>query len=152
MSKQAQLKTHYREHHANACTFRPPIIDNELLLEGDQRLQEANEQNKNIENILYTVACAIEDARFNTLEGHIEINNFYIILEERLEHLEIYAQTRELCNALTLMQFNILYEYIVKRKTLKQISDDRLCTSSNIIHHLQFIRNKAKKLKININF
>jgi len=147
---QAKLDTVYKEYHAAKCTFRPELIDNLNILEGQEKLEQAQVENKDTELTLLIVEGAIQDVKdLNGKASLAEIKEYFLDDFEAFEDAKIlYGAVERLCETLTVRQFQILFKYVVQRWRITDIAEHYEISSPAVINFLKLIRKKSKKLKI----
>ena len=151
---QDNLIAEYVEHHSTHYTFKPSLIDNDALNEGQHRLEEAQVENKHTELSFKIVQAAIVDSqdayKSSDLPSELEnIKNYYLTeLEFEEEALPLYLKVTELYENLTERQAHILYKFVVERFRIIDIANYYKISAPGVKKTLQLIQRKAKKLKI----
>jgi len=136
---------------SNTSTYRKPLLDNQNLLDGQERLELANLENKKCTINLFIIQLAISDVIHNSSDGKIEIDEFFIEIEEHEQAIELYNKFIDLCkNYLTLKQLDVMYKYVIQRQRLKDIALEMKVTPAAILKSIRFIAKKVKKHQINL--
>lgn len=155
---QTNIETVYTEHHSRKYsfnkTYKPCLIDNMALVEGETKLEEAQVENKHTSLVLEIVQAAIIDSGNNNTTSPSELDNiksYYetdpLAFEE--EALPIYLATTKLYDDLTERQCKILYKYVVERYRVVDIANYYNISAPGVLKTIKLIRKKALKLHIN---
>jgi len=135
----------------NATTYKPALLDNNKLLEGQESLELAQLENKQTEFTFRIVQAAIIDSHNSSDTSELEdIKNYYLTsIEFEEKALPIYLATTQLYEQLTERQAKILFKFAVERFRIIDIAHYYHISAPGVKKTLNLIKKKALKLKIN---
>lgn len=130
-------------------TRKHELIDNELLLEAEERCRVGGGEQKIIRRKFECVASGFKDCQLNN-ETELDKLKLNYIDEDYDAAIYFYSVAQELYKNCTLKQRSILIALFVKRLRLCDIATEKELKSQTIISHLKIIHTKALKLELNL--
>lgn len=131
-------------------TRSPILIDNEILIQADARMQIIQEEQKIISGKFQAIAAGIDDSYLHSFEALDNLKSCFIG-DEYYKHLNYYFTGKKIYKSCTSKQKNILYMLFVQKLRICDISRLLEISSSTVIDHKNAILKKVLKQKINLN-